>query len=398
MNIHITEAPAGAIPHIELAGRCDLDDGSVLIHLSPTDTTPGGIALTLVQAMGKDLRITGGNTVRTDEHRRYAPLWAQAHGITDLVVLDVQQLKPRTLQTLFGLLPPEVTVTLVCEPGHQEETHWRLKTAGIDAEPLDWDTWTDGLPSRASASTVNGEQHDGYALDHLPLVDFLVFRYYCRELNTPQRFAAIDADYVRVYHAATSVAANETAVIDHLDRATSQAATTAPIMVAIRATQCAFFDRGVWLQVHVDRLLGVLSCNRSPHATDDDWRALRAYIRPERSATAALYLLGTAADALTTTSLRDVEQALTSGVVSNRPIPALARPLLAAQLARRQHEGAGPGDSYLGLSGERRHLEILIDARRDLGLPIDGRNLRDDHTNNTTRVLNRLGLAVRSIQ
>jgi hypothetical protein len=92
-----------------------------------------------------------------------------------------------------------------------------------------------------------------------------------------------------------------------------------------------------------------------------------------------------------------VADALDRRSIVERPIPPLARPLLAAQLGRRTAEGATQGDSYLNLRGARRHLEILIDARRDLGLPIDGRNLRDDGTSNATRLLHRLGLEVRSL-
>ncbi|MGY1615909.1 hypothetical protein ACI797_04135 [Geodermatophilus sp. SYSU D00691] len=397
MTISITEAPPGTIPHVALANRFSLDRRSLLLHLAPTNTAPGSIALTLLQSMGKQVRITGGNTVRTDEHRTYAPLWARAHGITQVALLDAQQARPATITAVLDLLPPGTDVVLVCEYGHEKATRTRLRRADLAVQTLDWETWHAGLPDGSDEYVGSAPNTPGYELDHLPLVDFLTFRYTSRDLNTPDRFAAIDADYVRVYYQALTVAPDEASVINHLDRSTVQATSTAPMLVAIRASQSAFFARGYFLQAHSDRLLGVLSCNRAPHATDADWRALRAYIRPERSATAALYLLGIPAKVLASTPVQAVADSLTSGEIAGRRIPALARPLLAVQLARRISEGAQGADSYLNLRGQRRHLEILIDARRHLGLPIDGRNLRNDHTNNSTRVLHRLGLEVRSL-
>jgi len=398
MTFQITEAPEGTIPHRVLADRIHPDRRALLVQFSPNEKRPGGVALDLLQAMGKDFRVVGANSVRNDEHRLYAPMWATAHGITTVAVLDAQQTHPRVLAWLLDLLPAATTTVLVCEPGHAGATTHRFRQAGFNPAPLDWNTWLD-QHKQAPVSLENpGALDADYSLDHLPKCDFLTFRYACRELNTSDRFQQIDHDYVRVYRAAQAVEPNESAVISHLDAMTATATSTASMLVAIRATQSALFSRGHLLRAHPDRLLGVLSCMKAPHPKSDDWRGLRAYIRPERAATTALYLLGVAANALTSATVADVRNALSSGRIAGRTIPDAATPLLAAQLARREHEHASAADSYLNLNGERRHLEILIDARRDLGLPIDGRNLRNDDSSNPTRVLHRLGFEVRSLR
>lgn len=394
MTLAIAEAPLGTIPHRELANRFDIDRGSLLLHLAVNEISPGAIALTLLQAMGKDLRVTGGHSVRTDEHRTYAPIWAGAHNLTVVALLDAQQLRPAAIQRARGMLPHDTTLTLVCEPGQRERTRRRLQRYNLVSEPVEWADWLSAHP------TVPQEERsttDHYGLDHLPLADFLTFRHACRALNGSERFTAIDADYRRTYNAATAVPATTGAVIDHLADVTTDATSTAPMLVALRATQAAFFARGHLLHAHTDRILGVLSCNRAPQPADHDWRALRAYTRPERSAVAALYLLGVQANALLTVTVARIADALDRNSIDKRAIPPLARPLLATQLARRIAEGATSDDVYLNLRGARRHLEILIDARRDLGLPIDGRNLRDDDTSNATRLLHRLGLELRSL-
>ncbi|MCF6735238.1 hypothetical protein [Blastococcus sp. KM273129] len=398
MTVRITEAPTGTIPHRVLADRIHPDRHAVLVQFSPHEKRPGGVALDLLQAMGKDFRVVGANSVRNDEHRLYAPMWATAHGITTVAVLDAQQTHPRVVGWLLDLLPTATTTVLVCEPGHAAVATQRFRDAGIDPTPLDWDTWLDQHKEPPVNLTPRGALDEGYSLDHLPKCDFLTFRYACRELNSTHRFQTIDSDYVRVYRAAQTVTPDESAVISHLDAMTAAATSTASMLVAIRATQSAFFARGHLLRAHPDRLLGVLSCTKAPRPTEDDWRALRAYIRPERAATTTLYLLGVTANALNGTTVDTVRKALSSGRIAGRTIPEGARPLLAAQLVRRGYERAAAVDSYLNLKGERRHLEILIAARRDLGLPIDGRNLRNDDTSNPTRILHRLGFEVRSLQ
>lgn len=364
MTIHITEAPAGTIPHRLLADRIHPDRQALLVQFPPREKRPGGVALDLLQAMGKDFRVVGANSVRNDEHRLYAPMWAVAHGITTVAVLDAQQTHPRVIGWLLDLLPATTTTVLVCEPGHAATAAHRFRDAGITPAPLDWDTWLEEHPKPSVNLATVGALEEGYNLDHLPKCDFLTFRYACRERNTTDRFQAIDSDYVRVYGAAQTVMPDEPAVISHLDAMTAAATSTASMLVAIRATQSAFFARGHLLRAHPDRLLGVLSCTKAPRPTDDDWRALRAYIRPERAATTTLYLLGVAANALNSTTVEAVHNAMSSGRIAGRTIPDLAKPLLAAQLVRREHEEAAPADSYLNLNGERRHLEILIAARR----------------------------------
>ena len=393
--IHLTEAPTGFVAHATLANRTNPDDGTLLLHLSMTDRRIGEIALTLLQALGKSLQVTGGNTVRTAEHTQYAPLWAVAHRLTEVLVLDAQRLTAAMVRHLRTLLGNDVRLVGYANPAPRPEYRRAITAEGVTTTTI---TWEDLLvahpPTRPTGTTPRA---DGYSLDHLPLVDFLVFRDTARRLNTPATFAAIDTDYRTAYTAAATVNPDVHAVIAHLDQSTAATSSTAPILVAIRATQAALFRRGWLLQAHPDPAPRHPRMHPPPQPKPRRLERLRAYIRPERAATTTLYLLGTPAKALNSTTIGEARAALDTRTHTGRPVPDVARPLLTAQLLRREHEGAHDHDSYLNLPGQRRHLEILIDARRDLALPIDGRNLRDDHVTHSSRVLDRLGLNVRTL-
>jgi hypothetical protein len=405
MNIVVTETPSGSIPPVEVAGRFDPDRGSLQIQFSPTDRTPGAVALTLLDALGKDLRVTGSHAVRTAEHRIYAPIWVRAQAIHTVAVVNAQSLRPDTVEHLIAMIRTVEDLILVCEPGHAPSTVSRFRTLthrGHPVAPTPWHQFEHTCPKHAPRAVP--VPRDGYALGHLPPTDFTLFRDACRRVNSHHRFAAIDAEYVWFYKAGKTVPPDIDSVIDHIADITREATTTAPILVAVRATQNALFDRGWLLQAQADKLLGTLTSVRHPKPTPEHWRALLTYIRPERAATVALYLLGVPTTALNTRSVADIRSAVTQGSISDQPIPKAAIPLLTAELLRREHEHASADDSYLNLRGARRHLEILIDARRDLAIPIDarrdlaipidGRNLRDDHLKQSTRPLYRLGLKV----
>lgn len=240
---------------------------------------------------------------------------------------------------------------------------------------------------------------DGYTFANLPTVDFLVFRHTARQINTPSVFAGIDRDYVNAYRAATDVEPNIDAVLAHLDTITWPAHTTAPILVAIKATQAALFRRGWILRARSDALIGTLTSVRHPRPLEQNWTALRAYIRPERSAAVTLYLLGVPAPDLPTLTVADVAHALDVGTLNGRAIPTAARPLLTAELLRRTSEGHAQTDPYLTLPpvNPRRHMEFIIDARRDLDLPIDGRGIRTANATQQTRLLYTLGLDLKEL-
>lgn len=289
-------------------------------------------------------------------------------------------------------------IVAVCESGTSRRTHRLLNRDGAPAEHLDWDTYISEHPTRPATDEPDGPP-DGYTFDNLPTVDFLVFRHTVRRTNTAEVFAAIDRDYVNAYRAATTLAPGIDAILAHLDTITWPANSTAPILVAIKATQAALFQRGWLLRARSDQLIGTLTSERHPRPTDQNWAALRAYIRPERSASAALYLLGVPAPDLPTLTIAEVTQALDDGALRGRSIPLAARPLLSAELLRRTSEGYTDTDRYLTLptANPRRHLEFIIDARRDLDLPIDGRSIRTANSTHQTRLLYTLGLDLQAL-
>lgn len=399
MTILITEPPVGTVPHRAIHNRFHLDTGGLAIHFLLDDRRIGPMGLTILQAMGKDLRVTGGRTIRNEEHVRYAPIWAQAHRLQTAAVLDGQRLTAAMVRHLRALLTDSPEIVAVCESGTARRTNRLLNRDGATATLLDWDAFLAAHPTHEPPS--DSEPDNPYRMEHLPSVDFLVFRHTARLANTPDVFHAIDADYTAAYRAAKTLTPSLDAVLTHLDEITWHANSTAPILVAIRATQAALFRRGWLLRARADLLLGTLSTVRHPRPTARDWLALRAYTRPERSATTALYLLGVPATELVDITVVEVERSLQQSLLRDQPIPDLARPLLAAQLLRRRAEGAGEASAYLDLppGNRRRHMEMIIDARRDLDLPIDGRRIRTDNstqparpTTHRTRIINTLGL------
>lgn len=392
----VTEPPADAVPSAHFVHRFDPSRGSVLIRLSPTDRTVGAAALTLLQALGKNLLITGALAVRNEEHRLYTPVWLEAMDIQTVVVAHAHTLRGDVLRHLRSLMPSSVqNLVLIAEPGRTQRVLSTLSRYP-DAHPVvvPWSQVTAEHPKVVPPPTVT---EDAYTLEHLPHVDFLLFRDASRRLNTAERFAAIDADYVRVYRDGHEVDPDLRAILDHLVQVSASAYTTAPLLVAVRATQAALFKRGWLLRAHPDKLLGTLSSVRLPRPTDVTWRDLRAYIRPERPATCALHLLGVPATELMTVTLDDVSTTLATGTLKGAPVPSLAQPLLRAQLLRRQTEGATGPDPYLALPGERRHLDILIDARRDLAIPIEGRALIQHDENFQIPTIRRLGLDLQGL-
>lgn len=397
MSILVTEPPIGTIPHRALANRFDLDTGGLALHLPLEARRIGPIGLAILQAMGKDLTVTGGNAVRNDEHTRYAPVWSAAHGIRHVAVLDGQRVTAAMAHHLRALLGPDTEIVAVCESGTARRTHRLLNRDGADAHALDWDQFLTAHPVQAPPTTTGPDRR--YTMGHLPSVDFLAFRHTARQVNTADVFAAIDADYVTAYKAATTIDPDIDAVLAHLDETTWTATSTAPILVAIKATQAALFRRGWLLRARPDQLTGTLCTVRHPRATDHDWRALRAYIRPERSAATALFLLNVAAPDIPAVTIADIDTALATGTLNGEPIPDLARPLLTAELLRRRTEGHPDTAPYVTLPpvNPRRHLEFIIDARRDLDLPIDGRTIRTENAAQRTRLLYTLGLDLRSL-
>ena len=395
MTIHLTEAPAGVIPHRNIADRFSLDRGTLALNLKMDDRRIGPIALTLLQAMGKRLDVTGGYSVRQVEHIDYAPIWAQAHNLTDVAILDAQRLTPAMVRHLHTLLP-NVRLTGICEPGTVRRATATLRWEAGQVIPLPWDKFMHAHPELPK---MQDEPTDPYCIDDLPHVDFLTFRATVRNLSTPNVFEAIDNDYRRAYRAASTIEPTLDTVIAHLDATTWEAHTTAPLIVAIRATQAALFARGWLLKVRTDQMLGTLASVRHPRPQDRDWRALRAYIRPERSAAVALYLLGTPASVIPTITIAEIAAALGSGTLNGHTLPAMAKPLLHAEVLRRRSQGHPDSAPYLRLppGNPRRHLEFIIDARRDLHLPIDGRQIRNHTYSQSARTLNSLGLDLKDL-
>lgn len=398
MKVHVSEPPAPNPPAL-LRGRFSAEHGTFALLIGAAEKVRGKrtrktVSIPFFHCLGKNLGTVGSYTGQTSEFRAQIQHWFAAYDARHLVVFNGEVLFPATMEAVFEYAATVETVTFVCEPGGYERTRTAVQAAGIATTRLPWEDLLDRLPVVPDPEPL---PEPAYGMEHLPNVEFLMFRHHARTLNTPERFAAIDADYRNAYQAALTVEPDLDTIVAMLAEVTRHATVTAPIMVALRATQVAMLTRGWLLTAHQDKAIGTLCSVRSPNPTDAHWRALHGYVRTQRVAGVALYLLDVPPDDLNTVIVGEVEGFLRDGHLRGRPIPDLARPLLKAHLSFRRAENAGDADAYLNQKGPRRHLEDLIDARRHLGIPIDARFLRGGSLTHTQRPIWRFGLELRDL-
>lgn len=411
MRAFITEAPAPNPPAL-LRDAFSREAGTFALFVPPAGTvrnkqTRKTLGIPFFDCLGKNLGLVGAYTVTTPEFRHQIEHWFSAYNARHLVVFNGDALAKGGVEAVLEYAAPVPQVTFVAEPGQHEKVRRAVQAAEVPVSRLAWDDLLNALPdlpqshrtigpNARTASAVPGETPVPYEMGHLPTVDFLLFRHQARTLNTPERFAAIDADYRAAYKAALDFEPEQAAVIAGIAEVTREATSTAPIMVALRATQAALLTRGWLLAAHPDKAIGTLCAIRPPRPTDDHWRALHGYVRTARVAGVALFLLDVPPGDLNAITVGDVAGFLREGAVRGRPIPALARPLLQVHHSVRISQGAAPGDPYLNQKGARRHHEDLIDARRHLSIPIDARQLHSTLAH-SHRALWRIGLELRDL-
>lgn len=399
-QVCITAPPTGS-PVVRLRGRFAPQHGTFALLVRPAEKARGKrtrktVSVPFFHALGKNLSTVGAYTNQTSEFRAQIAHWFAAYDAKELVVFDAHALYPGTMRAIFEYACTVPRITFACEPGYYERTRDAVHAAGATTTPLAWDTLVHRLPL---APDRNPAPAPSYEMRHLPECDFLLFRHNARVLNTPERFKAINTDYRNAYKHALDLdlADGLDAVVATIARVTADAVTTAPIMVALRATQAALLTRGWLLTAHRDKALGTLCSVRSPNPTDEHWAALHGYVRTARVAGVTLYLLNVPPNDLNAVTIGDVQDALDLGHLRGTPIPDLARPLLKAHLHHRADQDAEPTDPYLNQKGPRRHLEDLIDARRHLGIPIDARFLRGGSLTHAERPIWRFGLDLRNL-
>ena len=398
MKVYISEPPAPNPPAL-LRGRFSAEYGTFALLIGAAEKVRGKrtrktVSIPFFHCLGKNLGTVGSYTGQTSEFRSQIQHWFAAYDARHLVVFNGEVLFPATMEAVFEYAATVPEVTFVCEPGGYERTRAAVHAAGASTTRLDWEDLLARLPLVPDPEPL---PETAYDMEHLPTVDFLLFRHHARTLNTADRFAAIDADYRTAYQAALDVEPDLDTIVAMLAEITRTATVTAPIMVALRATQVALLKRGWLLNAHQDKAIGTLCSVRSPNPTDAHWRALHGYVRTQRVAGVALYLLDVPPNDLNTVTVGEVETSLSEGHVRGCPIPDLARPLLKAHLSFRRSEAAADDDPYLNQKGSRRHLEDLIDARRHLGIPVDARFLRGGSLTHTQRPIWRFGLELRDL-
>lgn len=400
--------PAGTNGPLSLSGRFDPFAGTFGLHCPLPDrarkhVTRKSLSVPMFHALRKNFATVGGYTLQTSDFRAQIPAWFAAYDARRLVIFGAEVLPPATLAELLELTATVKTVTFVTEPDGDELTRHVLAMGGLtDIATTQWHELLEDLP----VLPVPEKPQNFYTMDDLPLCDFVLFRNRARHHNTAEVFAAIDADYTTAYKRALDAPLTLEGVINVLGHAAREATSTGQIMTALRATQSALLARGWLLQAHQDMALGTLCALTPPTPTEAHWRALNGYTRTQRAAGVALYLLDIPTGELNSVTVGDVRAWLSAGAITHTdiagtavaiPIPLHARPCLAAHLNFRRSQSADDKAPYLDQAGPRRHLEDLIEARRDLGIPVDGRNLKRGDLRHSHRALYRLGLNLKAL-
>ncbi len=366
-GVLVTEAPEGTRPHA-LVRHADPDLRTAFLVARPDDGRPSGPAQDILRALGvRDNVVAAKGT--SSEHSKLAVVWLAAHRTRTVVVSSPQPLKDDALREYAELSSAAGSdLLLVCDAGHARNTTNRLRCWG--AEQTTWDTAAGTLPPArahaAVAATPDPVEWDRQVT--LPRADFTLFRDACRRLLPPDRFGPVDTLYKQTAHRVLTDprAPMQQHVFEELTAEFDRSPTLDHCITVLRATQAALFRRGWLLGADLGKVIARLTSeNRTMPLTDAQWRSLRAYRSPARSAACALAASGYG----NTESLRLTLVDTAEDSPAMNAVNALALPYLRAQRLSRYGEGAQEHEGYFDL-GKTALSNALKDARRTLGLPL----------------------------
>jgi hypothetical protein len=372
--VHIAEAPDPATHPLTLRHLQDRDLNAVFAHASVADTSFPRAARTLLKAMGKDDSVTGMRMHASDSVH-VAPLWLIAHRTRLVVVASAQMWQAKVLTDFLRLMSATpASVLLLVDHGHAKTV--ADACVGYAPTAIAWDAVAAHAPEAPCSESLPDPRP-------VPKTDWMTFRADCRAEMDAAAFEAIDARYRSAFQAARTAIAehqdlDDATVADLLKGLIRNSRDVGEATAAFRATQAAFFEAGYNLRIDVDRLIAILAHSRQPNYSDRDWCALRAYRDPARPAVCALYGSHAPVKAIAEFSVATAKMILAEGHLDGRPLHPEARTFIAAQILRRQLEGAADGDPFIGLKAIG---GVLTAAARDIGLLVAGQPNHDsEHT------------------
>jgi len=366
-GVLVTEAPEGTRPHA-LVRHADPDLQTAFLVARPDDGRPSGPAQDILRALGVRDEVVAAKG-SPGEQSKLAVVWLVAHRTRTVVVSSPQALKDGSLREYAELTTAAGSdLLLACDTGHARSTAGRLECWG--ATRTVWDCAVAALPpirkDDADGPRVHPVEWDRQIT--LPRADFTLFRDACRRLLPHDRFEPLEVLYTQT---ARRVLTDPRPPLQHhifkdLTDEFDRSPTLNHCVTVLRATQAGLFRRGWLLGADLEKvIIRLTSENRGLPLTDTQWRSLRAYRAPARSAACVLHATGygTAAQLMLTLTDAADDSPL---MLAAHP---LAQPYLRAQRLSRYGDGAQPHEPLF--TSHRAALSNAVkDARRTLHLPL----------------------------
>lgn len=291
----------------------------------------------VLEATGADPGATGATMQNTDLWWITLSARVTAFGITDLVLVGADDVRPQRFLTSFCHRLRTLPITI-----------WLASHTGLHNLPAVDSTATtqDLLDLLARPSRPPAPENIGALADlDLPDTTFVSFRHDCRTSLSDRDFHAVDAIYEHAWHH-TNVELARHQTVDSRTIATLITDLAAPHLhtnahhVVIMAVRAAAFAAGYATRLNHHQLLGRLAANPSlAHCTPQEWDSLRAVHATWRAAAVALLAADLTIDQMRDLAVDDVAADATTVTVDGRPVtvPVHARPYLRAHLELRHH-------------------------------------------------------------
>ncbi len=388
-TVAVTEAPEG-VPATAM-GRFATDDlHTVTYSPGPVRRREAGVAMDLLEALGKSRNVTGKSRHATTESE-LATLWLNAHGTRVLIATACQHAPAPDLLALTEMCAATPTaVVFAVDHGYGPDLLEALRPVAPQQVP-----WPD-LPEASGDDTDSEPPSGGVTVAPLPPVEYWTFYATAKRLLTDDRFAHVHDLYCDAHARVTGwlydvQAAGRDVTVDRalaVFRTLAEEHTdTDEITVVTRAAQAAFHNAG-WVATVDDRELRAATVRHIGTPNQPGiLRRLRAYREPARAATVALYLSGATPAAIQAVTVDDLAQWAHQPdlPVATVAVPSEASPYLRGALLARAHDGADPSDPAFPGSERRVGLNIK-QAATDLGLSIGNSRLSATSTVNQKRL------------
>lgn len=370
MSLTLTPLPSN-ISAKSLLPNTDPTTGVVTATGRPTRHA-WAVGQTVLAAMGIRLDLTGAGR-RHGEDLELLTAWLTAHDIRVLVIRHATNITD--LEVLDDLLHVTTAtgtdLALTCDDtvGYHL-IDWVTERSGtIDTTHQPLMQRLDEVRRTATTRYVKADDATASFPVLLPRADFYKFRARCRDLLTPDEFAAVDVRYIDVFrYVQNDPFATITEASTRLTDAITGSDNPGHALTTIRAAQAAMFTHGLLLKVNLAYFLNGVRDSEHRRLTHTEIHSLRAYRTPWRSSAVVLRDANLTRDQITSLTLGNVtDDGNLTGIDHAPLLPEARLPLRAQRLFRTIH-GATEGDLFI-TEVARYVAQAQRRASADLNLP-----------------------------